>query len=217
MKAPIKIIIADDHPIFRKGLCEVITGDSSLRLLQEAADGEQALRLIQELNPTIAILDINMPRLSGLHVVRSLWERQSAVKIILLTMHEDEDLFNEAMNLGVAAYVLKENAVADLLNAIRCVAAGKIFVSPSMSGSLLRRAEQSAALRQERSGLDLLTPAERRILKLIAEDKTTKEIAEALGISARTVDSHRQNVSHKLHLSGSHSLLKFAYDNKSKL
>ena len=165
----------------------------------------------------MAILDIHMPRLSGLQVTRSLWERQSPVKIILLTMHEDEDLFNEAMNLGVSAYVLKENAAGDLLNAMRCVANGKTFVSPSMAGLLLRRSQQSADLRREKAGLELLTATERRVLKLIAEDKTTKEIATTLGISARTVDTHRQNISHKLHLSGSHSLLKFAYDNKSKL
>jgi DNA-binding NarL/FixJ family response regulator len=217
LKTPTKILIADDHPIFRKGLCEVIAEDRSLQVVQETGDGAEALRLIQELRPALAILDIHMPKLSGLQVIRALWERQFPVKVILLTMHEDEDLFNEAINLGVAAYVLKENAAGDLLSAIRCVVDGKTFVSPSLAGLLLRRGEQSAALRREKAGFELLTPTERRILKLIAEDKTTKEIAEALEISSRTVDTHRQNISHKLNLSGSHSLLKFAYDNKSKL
>src|SRR5262245_16248708 len=217
MKSPIKILIADDHPIFRKGLCEVIAENPALRVVQETGDGAEALRLIQELQPAMAILDIHMPKLSGLQVIRSLWGKQFPVKIILLTMHEDEDLFNEAMNLGVAAYVLKENAAGDLLSAIRCVLDGKSFVSPSLADLLLRRTQQSAALRKEKAGLELLTATEGRILKLIAEDKTTKEIAEALGISSRTVDSHRQNISHKLNLSGSHSLLKFAYDNKSSL
>lgn len=217
MKSPTHILIADDHPIFRKGLCEVIAGDSTLKVVQESGDGAEALRLIQELRPALAILDIHMPKLSGLQVIRSLWDRQFPVKVILLTMHEDEDLFNEAMNLGVGAYVLKENAAGDLLSAIRCVLAGKTFVSPSLADLLLRRSQSSAALRREKAGLELLTATETRILKLIAGDKTTKEIAEALGISTRTVDTHRQNISHKLNLSGSHSLLKFAYDNKSRL
>ncbi len=217
MKTPTKILIADDHPIFRKGLCEVIAEDPSLQVVRETGDGAEALRLIELLRPTMAILDIHMPKLNGLQVMRSLWEKRSPVKVILLTMHEDEDLFNEAINLGVGAYVLKENAVTDLLKAVRCVAEGKTFVSSSLADLLLRRSQQSAALRREKAGLELLTATEGRILKLIAEDKTTKEIAVSLGISTRTVDTHRQNISHKLNLSGSHSLLKFAYDNKSKL
>jgi DNA-binding NarL/FixJ family response regulator len=132
-------------------------------------------------------------------------------------MHEDEDLFNEAMDIGVDGYVLKENAVADLINAIRSVAEGNTFVSPSLTGLLLRRRTQSAELKLEKPGVEFLTPTERRILKLITQDQTTKEIAASLGISTRTVDTHRGNVSKKLHLSGSHSLLKFAFANKSRL
>lgn len=217
MKPPLEILIADDHPIFRRGLGEVIGQDPSLRVVREAADGEQALQFIRELRPAVAVLDINMPRRSGLAVARALGADGAAVKIVLLTMHEDEDLLHEALNLGVAAYVLKENAAEDLLQAIHAAAAGRLFVSPSLAGALLRRADQAAALRRERPGLERLTPAERRILKLIAADRTTKEIAETLGISVRTVDTHRQNLSQKLGLSGSHSLLKFAYDNKARL
>src|SRR5262245_59415925 len=151
------ILIADDHPIFRKGLCEVIASDRAFRIVQETGDGAEALRLIQALRPALAILDIHMPKLTGLQVIRSLWEKRFPVKVIMLTMHEEEELFNEAMNLGVSAYVLKENAAADLLNAIRCVVDGKTFVSPSLAGLLLRRSHQSAALRREKAGLDLLT------------------------------------------------------------
>jgi two-component system, NarL family, response regulator DegU len=174
VKSPINLVIADDHPIFRKGLCEVIAGDPSLRLLSEAADGEEALLLVGQLSPDLVILDINMPRMSGLQVARALAPRRPRLRVILLTMHEDEDLFNEAMDIGVDGYVLKENAVADLINAIRSVAEGNIFVSSSLTGLLLRRRTQSSELKQENPGVELLTPTERRILKLITQDQTTK-------------------------------------------
>lgn len=217
MIAPLTLIIADDHPIFRKGLCEVIEGDPSLKLVGQAGNGDEALRLIEELKPSVAILDINMPRLSGLQVAEALRSRSMPSRLVLLTMHEDEDLFDRAMELGVPAYVLKESAVEDLIGAVHSVAEGRNFISPTIAGLLVKRRERSAELRKEKPGLGLLTPTERRILKLISEDRTTKEIADALEISPRTVETHRQNISHKLHLSGSHSLLKFAFDNKAAL
>jgi DNA-binding NarL/FixJ family response regulator len=211
------VVIADDHPIFRKGLCEVIEGDPSLRLIGQASQGEEAVRLARQLRPDVLILDINMPKLSGLSVARTLLESEPAISVVLLTMHEDEDLFAQAMNLGVKAYVLKESAVEDLITAVHTVVAGRGFISPTLAGLLVKRREESNQLRREKPGLELLTPTERRILRLISEDRTTKEIAEDLGISPRTVESHRQNISHKLHLSGSHSLLRFAFDHKSRL
>jgi len=217
MSKPLRILIADDHPIVRRGLCDVIASDAGLRLVGQAGNGEEALRLIEELRPDIAILDVHMPKLDGLRVARTLGARQSPLKVVLLTMHEDEDMLNEALNLGIPAYVLKENAVEDLVSAVRAVAAGGTFISAKLSGLLLRRRTRAEALNREKPGLAALTPTERRILKLIAEDRTSKEIADLLGCSVRTIDTHRQNMSTKLELSGSHSLLKFAYDNKSKL
>jgi len=217
MRAPLQILIADDHPIFRRGLCEVIETDRSLRLVGQAGDGETALTLVEELRPDITILDVSMPKLTGLQVARKLMDQDLWVQFVLLTMHEDEDLLNEALNLGIRAYVLKESAVEDLLAAIHAVAAGRSFISASLSGKMINRRDQREALRCGKPGLDQLTPAEHRILQLIAADKTSKEIAGLLGCAVRTVETHRQNMSAKLELSGSHSLLRFAFDNKARL
>ena len=217
MSKKLRILIADDHPIFRRGLCDVIETAAGLQLVGQAGDGEAALQLVGELHPDIVIFDVHMPKLTGLQAARKLIEKKSATRIILLTMHEDEDLLNEALQLGVLAYVLKENAVEDLLQAVRAVADGKTFISATLTGMLLRRRERNEALRCEKPELDSLTPSERRILRLIAGDKTSKEIADELGCAVRTVETHRQNMSAKLKLSGSHSLLKFAYDNKASL
>jgi two-component system response regulator NreC len=217
MSSPLRILIADDHPIFRRGLCDVIETDPSLELVGQAANGEEALHHIAELKPDIAILDVHMPRLTGLQAARRLREAESPVKLVLLTMYEDESLLNEALDLGINAYVLKENAAEDLIQAIRAVADGKTFITASLTGALLRRRSESEALHRERPGLQRLTPTEKRILRLIADDRTSKEIADLLGCAVRTVETHRQNMSQKLSLSGSHSLLKFAYENRSFL
>ena len=217
MNSPLRIIIADDHPIVRRGLCDVIASDPGLQLVGQAGNGEEALQLIAELRPDIAILDVHMPKLDGLRVARTLGEKPGSARVVLLTMHEDEDMLNEALNLGIPAYVLKENAVEDLITAVRTVAKGGDFISPKLSTLLLKRRRLAETLTREKPGLAALTPTERRILKLIADDRTSKEIAELLGSSIRTIDTHRQNMSAKLNLSGTHSLLKFAYEHKRHL
>ncbi len=217
MTTPITIIIADDHPIFRRGVREVIESDPQMQVLEEAGDGKRALQLIETLNPVVAILDVHMPKCGGLEVARAALGKKLPVKLIMLTMHDDLVFLNEAMDAGVSGYVLKENAANDLLDAIRAVAEGRRYISPIISEQLLRRRQPADAVLNPKPGLEQLTPAERRVLKLIAEDRTSKEIADDLGISVRTVDTHRQNISVKLGLHGSHSLLKFAFDNKSRL
>jgi DNA-binding NarL/FixJ family response regulator len=214
---PITVLIADDHPIFRRGLCDVIASDSTLRLVGEAADGEQAWQLIQKLQPAVAVLDIHMPRRSGIELGRLVSQQRLPVELIILTMDGEEALLNEALNLGVKGYLLKETAVTDLLQAIHRVAGGDCYISPALSGALVRRNAAREALQEQKLGLARLTPMERQILSLIAEDRTSKEIAELLQCSVRTVETHRQNISHKLELSGSHSLLRFAFDHKAQL
>ncbi len=217
MKNPITVLIADDHPIFRKGLRDVLNDDPAIRFVAETADGSTALARIRELKPQVAVLDLDMPELNGLQIAKKIVELKLPIAVVILTMYKEERIFNEAINAGVLGYVLKENAASDLLNCVHAVAAGKPFVSPSLSSFLLNRNTRTHAFLQERPELQKLTPAERRILKLIAEDLTSKEIAEQLNISFHTVENHRAKICEKLDLHGSHSLLKFAFDNKSRL
>jgi DNA-binding NarL/FixJ family response regulator len=217
MSDEIKILMAEDHPVYRDGLRQFISADPAMRIVAETGNGTEAWRLIRELKPDVAILDLDMPGMSGLDIARARRRESLTFEIVFLTMYREEDMFNEAIELGAKGYVLKESAATDILQGIRTVAAGQHYVSPALSGFLVKRASLAADVRAGNSGLASLTPAERRILKLIASDKTSKEIAEALGLSPRTVENHRTNMSAKLGLQGSHSLLKFAFENRSRL
>ncbi len=214
---PITVLIADDHPIFRRGLRDIIAGDSSLRLVGEAGDGEEAWELMRKLKPAVAVVDIHMPKRSGIQLSRLLVQHRLPIVLIILTMDSEEALLNEALSLGVKGYLLKETAVTDLLQAIHRVEGGDGYISPALSGALMRRGTACASLRQQKSGMVTLTHTERQILQLIAGDRTSKEIAELLASSVRTVETHRQNISRKLELTGSHSLLRFAFDHKEQL
>ena len=213
----IHIVIADDHPIFRQGLRQVIEKDRQLKVLAEAEDGEAALDLIRRHQPQIAVLDLDMPRLDGFAVARRIREERLPARIIILTMHQDEMHFNEALNLGAKGYLVKDSAAADLVNCIKSVAAGHSYISPTLSGLLLNCGRRAAPPPPQPTGFDSLTPTERRVLSLLAEYKTSKEIAAELGVSTRTVENHRANICVKLDLRGSHALVKFALENKQQL
>lgn len=212
-----KVVIVDDHPLFRQGLRQVIVSDDRFELVGEADNGEAALHLIQQIKPDIAVLDLNLPRKSGLEVAKVLRTRKSETGLVVLTMLKDEEAFNQAINLGIQGYVLKENAAGEILNCIASVAAGQPYVSPSLTSFLLRRRTRAEALASRTPSLGDLTTAERRILKAIAQKKTTREIASELFISPRTVESHRANISAKLLLKGPNALLQFALEHRDAL
>lgn len=217
MKTAISVLIADDHPIFRTGLREVLSEDAAIKLVAETADGQTALQRIRELKPQVAVLDMDMPGMNGLQIARKVLDLKLPVALVILTLYKEERVFNEAIDAGVLGYVLKENAANDLLSCVHAVARGEAFISPSLSSLLLGRNTRARQLLEEKPELEKLSPAERRILKLIAEDLTSKEIGERLEISSHTVENHRANISEKLRLRGSHSLLKFAFANKDRL
>jgi DNA-binding NarL/FixJ family response regulator len=217
MKEEITVVIVDDHPLLRRGLRDLLGESSQFRIVGEAADGKEAMNLFISLKPQVAIIDIDMPNLNGLETIRELRQLPFPIKPIILTMYKEEDMFNAAMDLGAKAYVLKENAANDIIAALDKVMRGETFVSPSMLEVGERRSDRVRQLLLSKPQIEALTASERRILKLIGEDYTSKEIADSLHVSVRTIDNHRQNICRKLNLHGTHSLLKFAFDNSAYL
>ena len=217
MKNEVKLLLVDDHPLLRHGLRDVIGKNSRFKIIGEASDGAEAMKKMAALKPQVVILDIDMPHLNGLETIKAIRELPFPVKAIILTMYREEDMFNAAMDLGAKAYVLKENAATDVILALEKVDRGESFVSTSMLEAGKRRSERVKELLLSKPQIESLTQAERRILKLIGEDLTSKEIAVRLDLSVRTVDNHRQHICDKLKLHGTHSLLKFAFDNSAYL
>lgn len=213
----IRVVIADDHPILRRGLEQVIEADPRLRVVGAADDGEAALEQIQAQRPDVAVLDVDMPKLDGFGVLRKMREQRSTTPVIFLTLHADEELFNEAIELGAKGYVLKENAPNAIVEAIAAVAAGQHYVTPSLSGHLLRHRARARELEERRPGLSSLTPAERRILQLVARGETSKEIAKQLSVHYRTVENYRVSIAQKLGLQGHNAVLKFALRHRGEL
>lgn len=216
MNTEITVIIADDHPIFRKGLREILEAEPGLQLIGEAEDGARALSMLRALGPQVAVLDVDMPQLDGISVARAVQQENLSTAIVLLTMHRHEQYFNAALDLGVRGYVLKDSAASDIVAAIRAVSTGQRFVTPLLTDYLLNRYQAQAAAQQQ-TGLPALTEAERRILKLIAQYKSSQEIADELFISVRTVDAHRANIAGKLDLKGARALLRFALEHQGQL
>ena len=217
MLTKIKLLVADDHQIFRQGLLKLLEADESITIVGESGDGLETLQKIREQKPDIAILDISMPNMNGLQIVKQIKQDGLSIEFIILPMYDDEEYFNEAFNCGVKGYLLQDNAISDLLHCVKCVSQGKYYVSPLISEYLINREEKIKQLRCENPGLENLTPMEKRILRLIAENKTSKQIAGDLYISHRTVQNHRTHMCEKLGLAGHHKLLHFALENKSFL
>ena len=217
MSSRLRILIADDHPIFRQGLRQTIEADPQLTVVAEAADGEQALARLQDTPVDVAMLDLSMPLKDGFAVARAAKEFRIVVPLVFLTMHKDEHYLQAALDLGVKGYVLKDSAIIEIVNCLKAVVAGQDYVSPALSSYLIRRHTRAASLAAEKPALEQLTPTERQVLKLVAEGLTSREIAASMGIGVRTVEHHRNNITTKLNLRGSHALVKFAIQHQGEL
>jgi two-component system nitrate/nitrite response regulator NarL len=203
-----RIIVADDHPIFLKGLVEVLI-DAGHDVVGQAKDGEHLIELVKEHKPELAILDIGMPVLDGLAVLRRARDEKIACLFVVLSLHAEKATVKAALSLGARAYVLKGNGVDEVLDATRAVLEGKEWTSPS--------GPPTSADADASEKLDTLTPAELRVLVHLADNLTSPQIAEKLGLSVRTVQNHRAHVCEKLMLSGTHRLLQLALENKDRI
>jgi DNA-binding NarL/FixJ family response regulator len=200
----IRVIIADDHVIFRQGLLNLLQSASDILVVGEAGDGSETLNLIIRDRPDIAILDISMPGLDGFEIFQKIREMGIETKVIFLTMHKDSITAKRALHLDVSGYVLKDNAFEDLLYSIRAVFAGGTFISPSVSQKIFKSPSH------EGKALHVLTPREREVLILIASGLTNKQIAEKLFISVKTVETHRTNIMQKLDIHTIADLVRYA-------
>lgn len=211
----VSILLADDHALIRKGLRQTLERNADFQIT-EAENGEEALSIIRDEKPQIAILDIEMPLMTGFEVAQCVHNEGLNVDIVFLTMYKDDTMFNNAMDIGVKGYVLKENTVLEIVQCVNAVREGKSFISPAISDLLIRRNSKLRAPASDQLGLNQLTPAERRVMRQVAQMKTNQEIAQELHISDNTVKNHRTNICNKLGLSGAHSLLKFALEHQDK-
>ena len=201
---PLRILLADDHQVVRQGLRALLEREQ-LQVVGEASDGLEAVKQAQALRPEVAVLDVGMPQLNGLDAAREIMRAAPGTRTILLTVHTEDGYVMTALRAGIKGYVLKNQAAADLVQAIREVSSGRTYLSPGIS-----RAVVDACLSKTEVPADSLTIREREVLQLVAEGKTTKEIAQLLGISAKTADSHRTRMMRKLQVHETASLVRHA-------
>jgi two-component system, NarL family, response regulator NreC len=215
---PVKVLLADDHPVVRRGLQTLLASDQGFRVVGEASDGAETLRLVEELKPEIVVLDISMPEHNGLDVTRKLRRESPDVKVVVLTMHFAEEVARECLRAGARAYVLKSDADEDLLEAVRAVRDDRPFFTPRIKDIFyLGPTTCSPSAPRGPDGeipLQRLTQREQEIVKMLCEGLSNKEVASHVGISTRTVESHRNNIMHKLQISAFSELVRYAVRHK---
>ncbi len=212
MPGPFSILLADDHVMFRRGVRKIIQGINDVEVVGEASDGFELLDLVKKTSPDLVIMDISMPNLRGLEATREIKIIDPRVKVLILTMHKDREYLYHAFSAGAEGYLLKEDADNELLSAIETLKRGGTYISPLLSSQLADLFMQKSRPGKEplSSTREPLTTREREIIKLIAEGKSSKEVADLLYISSRTVQHHRANIMRKLNLKKTADLVKYA-------
>ncbi len=206
----IRVLLADDHTILRAGLRMMIDAQPDIEVIGEASDGRQALSETQRLQPDVVLMDITMPEMNGIEATRQIKRAGDAPRVLILTMHENEEYLFQVLRAGASGYILKEAASAELISAIRIVNSGRFYMSPSAQSMMVGDYLQRVRSGEERDSYSALTEREREILKLVAEGHTNNQIAERLFISPKTVDTHRTHIMDKLNLHSRAELVKYA-------
>jgi two-component system, NarL family, response regulator NreC len=210
----VRVLIADDHGIVRKGLRLQLEQNAQFHVVGEATDGREALRLAEELKPDVVIMDIAMPNLNGIQATAQIVKRNPQVGVIILSMHSDESYLTRTLTAGAKGYLLKDNADVDLYRAVQVVAQGKSFFSPAIANTLLEDYMRQLQQRGLQDSYDLLTSREKEILQLLAEGKSNKEVASALILSLNTVETHRTRIMQKLDLHSAADIVLYAVRKK---
>ena len=208
---PIRIMLVDDHNVVRRGLAALLEMEGGFEVVAEAEDGETALRRAGEVQPDVVMLDLSMPRLNGLETTRRLRRQLPQTQVLVLSMHEDEEFVAQALQAGAGGYVLKRSMEEELFLALRAVANGNVFVSPAVARPIVDEYLRRAGSPTEGSG-PVLTSREREVLQLIAEGRTTTEVAQALSISPHTAVRHRANLMQKLGVHNQTDLIRLAIE-----
>ncbi len=211
---PIRILLADDHGIVRRGLHYLLERSPGMQVIGEAADGREAVRLAEETSPDVVIMDIAMPNLNGIEATAQIVKKNPKAGVIILSMHSDEAYLVRALSAGARGYLLKDSAEADLIRAVQAVSQGRPFFSPAISQTLLE--DYVRRLQQEnlQDSYDLLTDREKEVLQLLAEGKSNKEAATLLSLSLYTVETHRANLMQKLGLHNTAEIVLYAVRKK---
>ena len=206
----IRILLADDHTVVRKGLRLLLESHPGFKVIADAADGREAVALAEQHTPDVVVMDVAMPILNGIEAARQISAKVSQAAIVFLSMHSDEGYVLKALKAGARAYLLKDSAEYDLINAVKAVSEGKAFFSPAISKMLVEDYLRQMQERKVEDSYDLLTTREREILQLLAEGKSNKEAASILNLSLYTVETHRSNILQKLNLHSGAELILYA-------
>lgn len=206
----IRVLLAEDHTILRKGLCSLLENEFGIEVVGEAGNGREAIEKTELLHPDVLVLDISMPLLNGIEVTRQLKKKFPDLKILILTMHASDEFVFEVLNAGAKGYIIKKAAPDELVSAIHAVSLGQSFFSPEISKMLLDRMVDTGMMQDESIAFKNLSVREREVLQLVAEGHSSREISEMLFISIKTVENHRANIMEKLGLHNLAELIKYA-------